>query len=445
MSGFGERVPRVRLVGSAAPEGRAQVDAVSSWLDVMCGMMQGKSAERAAARAEIESHLRERVRDLMVSGLSEAESVRAAIAEVGDASELAGRFNSVRQSSYRRIAMNMAVIGVAGAAFVTSLVAVGTGGGSSGGQQPEPSQVTASGLATPFSVPLREPKGLGVVTVAPTDTAKSLIERIATGAGLRVEIGFERIGIDVNAPIGISAENEPAERVLDRLNEMLQSENLQQQRENEIGWRHRNGVLVVGSQAMLDRREIELVAYSISAVVDKEMVARHAEGLEPMSRASVAREVSSETKLLVTTLVFPDSWQDNGGDLASVVGFGETLFVTAPKRFHPKIVWVLDQITEAEKAREVSGLVESTPRIVETRGQMLTLKEANFGGPPVLTEIPLVQGFFSQPVDEATLDRCRQGASVHAEGDLVVLVPADGSEPIKVKGMRLERVKNEPK
>ena len=67
------------------------------------------------------------VRDQMLAGVSECDAVRTAVAELGDAAALARRFREAGKTPLRRTAMNLAVLGVAGAAMVTSLVAVGGG------------------------------------------------------------------------------------------------------------------------------------------------------------------------------------------------------------------------------------------------------------------------------------------------------------------------------
>ncbi|HEX2836714.1 MAG TPA: permease prefix domain 1-containing protein, partial [Phycisphaerales bacterium] len=96
-------------------------DPVASWLDVLEKLLGGTAEENRGIRDELASHLRERVRDLTVSGMVEAEAVRTAIGELGDAAELSKRFQQARGTSKRRKVMQIALA-------TAAVIALGAGG-----------------------------------------------------------------------------------------------------------------------------------------------------------------------------------------------------------------------------------------------------------------------------------------------------------------------------
>ena len=64
-----ERTP-LRLAG-----GRPETDTIGSWMDVFETLLHVPEPAAASIREELESHLRERVRDLVIEGESEGEGV----------------------------------------------------------------------------------------------------------------------------------------------------------------------------------------------------------------------------------------------------------------------------------------------------------------------------------------------------------------------------------
>ncbi len=102
-------------------------DSTKSWLDVLEKLLPMPDAERKAIRDELASHLRERVRDLTISGVSEHEAVRMAIAELGDAAELAKGYRNVKSGWpmwARSHAMKIAATSVVVAGLVVGGIAL---------------------------------------------------------------------------------------------------------------------------------------------------------------------------------------------------------------------------------------------------------------------------------------------------------------------------------
>lgn len=108
-----------------ASEKRAtQGDTVAAWLDLLCKLLRLPPKEREEIRNELDSHLRDRVRDFMLAGLDADESSRRAIDELGGAAELADRFRAASGDRKRRLLMNATGIGLAAAAVVVSIAAL---------------------------------------------------------------------------------------------------------------------------------------------------------------------------------------------------------------------------------------------------------------------------------------------------------------------------------
>lgn len=113
------------LAGRALPErSAAPSDTLSNWLDLLCKLLRLPTAEKEEIRSELDSHLRDRVRDFMLAGLDADESARRAIDELGNAADLAERFRATSKDTQRRFLMNVAGIGLATAAVVFSVVAL---------------------------------------------------------------------------------------------------------------------------------------------------------------------------------------------------------------------------------------------------------------------------------------------------------------------------------
>lgn len=103
-------------------------DAADAWLDRVTAMLRVPMAEREAIRAELNEHLRERIRDLMLSGAAEGAATSQAISELGDAAMLARRYQEAIEPSSRRSLMHVGIATAATAALVFSGAALFQGG-----------------------------------------------------------------------------------------------------------------------------------------------------------------------------------------------------------------------------------------------------------------------------------------------------------------------------
>lgn len=125
-------IPRLARETETAPPPPG--DLVDGWLSVFVGLLRVPEKQAANIGEEIESHLRDRVRDLMLSGISESEASRKAISELGEAADVAARYRALRGEPTRRFIMHASLFTAAGAALALSIAAM-TGGRSQSAQQ----------------------------------------------------------------------------------------------------------------------------------------------------------------------------------------------------------------------------------------------------------------------------------------------------------------------
>jgi hypothetical protein len=124
---------------AARPSSR---DPIETWLDVFVRMLGAKGNAAALIRDELEDHLRTRVDDLLITGLSQPEAVRRAVAELGETAELAARFKTA-MTPKRRPLMHAALIGLTGTAVAVGVMSALSAGGGSGASQPAPRTAAA--------------------------------------------------------------------------------------------------------------------------------------------------------------------------------------------------------------------------------------------------------------------------------------------------------------
>ncbi len=303
-------------------------DPVGQWLDVLGRMLPPDLG--TDVREELESHVRERVRDLILAGQDEATAVGNAVAELGDAAAVAQRYRSAAQPPHRRRLMNLAIFSVAGAALMTSLFAVTRPG------TPAPQHVYQPGQPMRVSV-TPEPR----VAALEMDKVKlgDAISRLAQSAKATPVIrwaNLESAGLTPETTVTLDAPAGTISEVFAAINGTLAANAL----ETVIDFRLREGTLEVARPIWFDQLETTLVRYDLSPIGDRGVA-------------------DDEFIALVMQFVHPDDWKDNGGELAEfcVVG-GESLFIKAPPRFHEGVRWFMNQLSEP--ARQGSAIQRRT-------------------------------------------------------------------------------------
>lgn len=96
-------------------------DSVETWLDMLVSMLALPKPERERVRDELEDHLRSRIDDLLITGLTEPEALHKAASELGETADLARQLTRAHGPKRKRTyAMHAALFALAG-----SIAAVG--------------------------------------------------------------------------------------------------------------------------------------------------------------------------------------------------------------------------------------------------------------------------------------------------------------------------------
>jgi len=183
---------QARDESTSAKPGRTPVepsrrDAVEDWLTLFVRMLGLPASETEAVRDELEDHLRSRVDDLLITGVSEPEAVRRAVAELGETATLAQGFRNARRTPRRRTAM-YALFAIAGSALVLSSTAVLTGGA---GSVPAP----GTGAIVQPEVPAEFGDSLRRYSISGLVPADGPLDYSAAAAGL-LEVIFDLVARD---------------------------------------------------------------------------------------------------------------------------------------------------------------------------------------------------------------------------------------------------------
>jgi len=321
------RLPDIEDHGAAKPQApAAQGDTASamldSWLAMLVKLLRLPETDSRGIRDELEAHIRERVRDLLISGCDEHEAMRRAIAELGEAAGLAQSFRSARRSGTRRTVMHAAILGLAGGAALFGLVSVtqDQGGLSDSVFRPQPAAAVAE---------LEQVKVDADFDKTPLSDVLAYLTKLTGRPSQVLWPRLEDAGVSADSPVSVKSKGAGVPAVLQLVSQSIGAEGSGQL---ELGIVE--GILSVGPREFFDRRDTVMVSYDLSGVI----AARMATYDEPRSN------VVSDVVRVVTEFVSPDDWQDNGGDLAKLNVVGDRMFVRAPQRMHPQIKWIIGQL-----------------------------------------------------------------------------------------------------
>lgn len=209
--------------------------------------------------------------------------------------------------------MNLIVLSVAGAALVTSLVAVNGPASRPLGAvyQPEPSVMKAEPAAK--SKPVRDVSFSAV-------PLRDALDQIAAGAGLKAFVHWEGPGSDglgKDDPVTLVAHDADLDRLFDILNEARTG--------SKLDYRVVGGHLEVATREFFDKRDSQLVSFDIAAVISQGVQA------EALLQA-------------ISSMVEPESWVENGGAAGTMTVVGNRLFIKAPPRLWKKAAWMIEQL-----------------------------------------------------------------------------------------------------
>lgn len=337
---------RATTLPEAAPSNPNRGDAIDSWLGMFTKFLRLPSEQSRAIRDELDSHIRERVRDLMLAGLNEDEGVRRAIDELGEAAELAAHFRAAHRPN-RRMLMSIAAIGVAAGAAVISVVALTQA--QPAAKAPEAAAVQAGSDKTMNGVPvLRDIPIVGTMFVAKgggagagggmqagstlqaadthlnlslsNTTLRKASEAIASALGKRVSLQTGAASPDVQIE-SLELVDVDLAAAVRQINGIMGLKG-----EDRLDFRVRGDVIDVAMIRDFDKAETTLVAYDLSDAI----------------RCDAKTDELVET---LTQFVEPEGWRDNGGDTARLKVVGNRMFVEAPPRYHERVAWILAQFS----------------------------------------------------------------------------------------------------
>lgn len=347
-------------------------DPITNWLDVFTKLLAVPPAERMRIRDELEDHLRMRVEDLLILGMSEPEAVQKAVTELGETAELAKRFKEARTNTRRRIVMHTALFAVAGLALTMSVANF------------MPGSTTPTPASSPAEIAAVQPEqGEQKNGYLGYDIEGGMLEdvlmNIGEAADSRVFVhwgSLEMSGIDRETEVGeIPSKGLELDKVRELLNSMLGLEG-----GDSITARMEYGLLEFGTVSYFDKREIVTMDHDVSGLVPAGNVLDH----------SLEASVLSSN---IMSIIEPEIWNSrnpatgsNGSSLPfqhvqvrpSAVGAiainGTRLSVRAPERVQVQIIDYIARLRVSQQEQDKladRNYEEMVARNQESRKQMM--------------------------------------------------------------------------
>lgn len=342
-------------------------DPITQWLDVFTKLLALPPAERERIRDELEDHLRMRVDDLMILGMSEPEAIEKAVAELGETAELAKRFKEARTSTRRRRLMHTTMFAAAGFALTV------------GAMNMIPVSTPTPGV-TPVQVASeKQPEHNDGMNrdLGPGNLAE-IFNTIAESHGVKHFVHWGSLGeagVFNDSEVGaIPASGLSMGKVAVFLNSHLDVDGA-----NAVTARFEDDILEFGTVRYFDKREIITVDHDVSDLVPAGNV------LEYTSEADQLRKG-------ISTVVEPYIWRGEDA-IGAIVCNGSQLSVRAPERVQGKIIEYIERLRAiqhqkhgaAERAhdeaialqrRDQEELIEQThKRLVEVSSKIQDLEQ----------------------------------------------------------------------
>lgn len=137
------------------------------WFGTFLKHLRWSEPEAQGVHEELDSHVLDRTRDLMLSGMPEDSAIQQALNELGDAAGLAHRYRLTRTLPFRRFMMNATIFLGTGAALALSILAVSSKHVSF---QPDPSPVSRPAIGQGG----KQQPGVPLVTIEPRLTLREV-------------------------------------------------------------------------------------------------------------------------------------------------------------------------------------------------------------------------------------------------------------------------------
>jgi len=302
---------------------------IETWLNVLMNLMRLPQGTRESIRAELHAHLRERVRDLMLAGATEGDALTTATGELGEAAELARRFEQADRNPNRRRLMNAAILTLGVGAGIFGLVTVTQPFGS---HSPVPVNVFEEMRHEDPPDWMNEP----MITMESGNSLESTVELFGALSDDIVVIAdwtfLQESGLDRSYEVSLRL---PAKTSPTRTLDLLVRELNRAAGYDGIGWRFADNVLEIGSSEEFDRRDTVLASYDVTGTLEY-LTMEFDQDYE-----TAAQNVID----LITNFVSPEDWQDNGGVAGQLRIVGGRLFVEAPVRMQERLQWILGELS----------------------------------------------------------------------------------------------------
>jgi hypothetical protein len=335
---------------------------VDAWLDVLVTMLSIPKADRQTVRDELEDHLRSRIDDLLIHGLTQPQALEKAVAELGETADLARQLSHAHKPPRtRRYAMHALIIALTGTVVALGVNSMQPNAGLPVAQIAQPASGDSAAEEQPrFDLSAVE------ISVPPGGQLNTLehLQRLAAEAGMRLEIDHHAIDefdsgwlwLVIAYPQSHSGSVTFAS-IMQQMTITMESD-LQPSagNPNRIVVAESDGTLLVTTARGLDIRSTIRSVYPL---------ARFAENAPDPVRGTQADMAYERVMRAVSQHVSPMDWQDNGGDLATGTVLGSSLIVTAPARIHEQIGTLLDDLhAQAVDQAEQRQAAEAARRAV---------------------------------------------------------------------------------
>jgi hypothetical protein len=337
-----------RLNKPADPVIPSAPDPVDAWLDVLVAMLSIPKADRQRVRDELEDHLRSRIDDLLIHGLTEPQALQKAVAELGETADLARQLSHAHKPPRtRRYAMHALIIALAG-----TVVALGVNTMRPQAGLPATSSLTVTEESTPDTssvepIPVRD-QSLGQILAAFQERSD---RPVMIHWPLLAEIGFDR-----ETALDLDSEPLRPDLIL-----RLLAERTEPTLRNSIAVLEGPDLIEIGLRSQFDQRTMQRKSYDASMLMGygaASPASRERIQNPSMAQRGASFSVSEGARgvaLLLETHISPLDWVNKGGDLAQYSIMGTTIVVTAPERIQQSIASLIEELAKNQNQAEEAG------------------------------------------------------------------------------------------
>ncbi len=347
-------------------------DPVDAWLDVLVAMLAIPRADRHRVRDELEDHLRSRIDDLLIHGLTGAQALQKAVAELGETADLARQLSHAhRTPRTRRYAMHALLIALTGTVVALSVNTM------------RPVPVAGTAPATASETEAVSPIPALKLTVRER-TIGQLLEEYASLADRSVLVHWPmlaQIGLLPDTELGMDVDPLPAEAVFAMIAERdFPNRTLDGSIDTLVG----PNLIEIGTRSQFDLRTMQRKSYDASmlmgygAASPASRARRQNPGMGQRGESFSVSEGARGVAMLLETHISPSDWTNNGGELAQHSVMGTTIIVTAPERMHREIAVFIEELARTQLQAEEAGR-EAARRQIEALASNFDELEAEYG------------------------------------------------------------------